>query len=142
MHQRNPGSRYSKKCPFCKIIHPVSAKEKSFSQNKYILNQIKRKSKEEKQQSAQLCEEHGKEPSLFCKEPGCQMPICIMCLRRHHRTHDIVEIEEMEALMKDVKIVQTNLVEKRKVLLKVLKEVEEKTKKCVTALNKKIVAIE
>ena len=80
----------SLRCPFDKITHPAKQKEKSFSQN--ILNQIRRISMEEKQKISRRREEHGKELSLFCKEPGCQTPICVTCLRCHHRKHDFVWI--------------------------------------------------
>ena len=129
------------RCPFDNTLHIAKYKEKSFSQNKYILYQMKRKSAEEKQRKNK-CEEHGKELSLFCKERACQTPICVTCLRRHHRKHDFVEIgEEMDALLEDIGRVQTNLQEKRKVLLNLREDVQEKTESCVTALNRKKIEI-
>ena len=53
------------------------------------------KSKEEKvPQGYNRCRDHGKELSLFCQEPDCQIPICQTCLTKYHRKHDIVELEE------------------------------------------------
>ena len=70
------------------------------------------------------------------------MPICVACLRRHHRTHDFVEIEEeTEALMKNIEIVQSNLRQKKKLLLNTLEDVEKETEKCVTDLKKKHIEI-
>ena len=124
------------KCPFDNLVHPALENEKSFSQNKYILNQIKI---EKRRQPSKRCEEHGKELTLFCKEPGCQMPICVACLKHHHRIHDFVEIEEaMEALMKDTERVQTRLQAKKKALLNVQEDIKQKTEKCFTTLNKNV----
>ena len=130
------------RCPFDKITHPAKDNEKSFSQNKYILNQMKRISTEKIQRTESRCEEHGKELTLFCKEQGCQTPICVTCLRRYHRKHDFVEMEEqMEAFMEDIEHVQSNLLEKRSVLQNLQQDVEEKTEKCVSKLSKRIIEI-
>ena len=32
---------------------------------------------------SERCEEHGKELNLFCREPGCQMHICVSCFEQH-----------------------------------------------------------
>ena len=38
--------------------------------------------------------DHGKELTLFCKEPQCQTLICSVCLTKRHRKHDIVDADE------------------------------------------------
>ena len=93
-------------CPECREKHKAKNKEKSFPQNKYLLVQVKRKPTEVRNQEAkpkekELCEEHGKELVLFCKETECQKPICLSCLRKKHKNHNVTDIEgeQGEALM-------------------------------------------
>ena len=84
-------------CPECRAKHDAKNEEKSFPQNKYLLTQIKRKPTEasqlkSEQNENELCEKHGKELVLFCKEPGCQKPICLSCLIKYHQRHEVMGI--------------------------------------------------
>ena len=82
-------------CPECRKRHKAGNKEKTFPQNKYILTNIRRKQEEDEQEKAvKICNEHGKELNLYCKK--CLTPICQRGLSRHHRGHDVVELEEAE----------------------------------------------
>ena len=67
-------------CPEGRAKHDAKNEEKSFPQNKYLLMQIKRIPTEAKELKSErngkeLCEEHGRELVLFCKELGCQKPM-------------------------------------------------------------------
>ena len=75
------------KCPECRADHAVVNKERSFPQNKYLLINIKRRHLKapEEPKIIEVCEEHGKELILFCREVGCKKPICPICLTKQHR---------------------------------------------------------
>ena len=129
-------------CPECRAKHDAKNEEKSFPQNKYLLIQIKRKPTEAKELKSernvkQLCEEHGKELVLFCKEPGCQKSICPSCLKMYHRRHDVTEIEDetREVLMKNITFVEKNLKEKVTILNGAKKDVHTKTEVCLNDLE-------
>ena len=85
-------------CPECRAKHDARNKEKSFPQNKYLLIQINRKPTETRElqserREKELCEEHGKVVVLFCKETGCQKPICVLCFKKYHKRHDIIDVD-------------------------------------------------
>ena len=137
--------RYQRlECPECRAKHDAKNEEKSFPQNKYLLMQIKRKPTEVKelkseQSEKELCEEHGKELVLFCKEHGCQKPICLSCLKKYHRRHDVIEIEDetREVLMKKITLFEKNLKEKIAILNGAKNDVKRKTEVCVIDLEKR-----
>ena len=129
-------------CPECREKHEAKKEEKSFPQNKYILTQIKRKSAEEQTKACefQKCIDHEKELSnLFCREPGCGMPICRLCLIKDHRKHDVINIEkqEKEVLMKDLVRTDINLETKVEMMSQAKKDIEEGTKSFVEEIKKK-----
>ena len=106
-------------CPECRMKHRVVDDVRTFPQNKYILINIKRKREESAKEAAQKevakCEEHGRELILFGKRSECQKAICLTCLTKYHREHDVVDIveEEKEALASKVEIILQNLKEKK-----------------------------
>ena len=128
-------------CPECREKHEAKKEEKSFPQNKYLLTQIKRKSSKEQQTAHefQKCEEHGKELSLFCKEPDCGKPICRLCLRKHHKRHDVVDIEEQEkeTLMRDLLRIDMNLGTKVEMMSQAKKNIGERTKSVIEKIKTK-----
>ena len=82
-------------CPECRKRHKAGNKERIFPQNKYILTNVRRKKEEDEQAKARnICDEHVKELSLYCKK--CEISICQKCLSRHHRGHDVMELEDAE----------------------------------------------
>ena len=82
-------------CPECRNKHKAGNKERTFPQNKYILTNIRRKKEEDEQAKAvKICDDHGKELSLYCKK--CLTSICQRCLSRFHRSHDVAELEDAE----------------------------------------------
>ena len=128
-------------CPECREKHEAKKEEKSFTQNKYILTQIRRKSSQEQPpvHEFQKCEEHGKELSLFCKETDCGKPICRLCLRKHHKRHDVVDIEEQEkeTLMRDLLRIDMNLGTKVQMMSEAKKNIGERTKSVIEEIQKK-----
>ena len=65
---------------------------------------IKRKNTEQQTPSEfEKCEEHRKELNLFCLNSECYKAVCRTCLRKKHKKHDIIDIEEheKETLMRD-----------------------------------------
>ena len=129
-------------CPECRGKHEAKKEEKSFPQNKYILTQIKRKSSQEQPKAFefQKCEEHIKELSnLFCKEFGCGKPICRLCLRKHHKKHDVVNIEEQEkdVVIRDLMRIDMNLETKVDMMSQAKKNIGERTKSVTEEIKKK-----
>ena len=123
------------KCPECRAKHGARKEEKSFPQNKYLLMQIKRKPINVRVRGAQrsnkeICVEHNRELVLFCKEPECLEPVCLLCLKNDHRRHDVVGIvdEKGEVLMMMISFIEKNLKEKVAVLNSVKDDVNRKTK--------------
>ena len=126
-------------CPECRKRHRVVDNEvKTFPQNKYILPNIRRKEtdivkNDQTSETLPLCERHGKELILYCKRPECLTIICQTCLTRHHRGHDVVEIEEAEkeALFKKIEVFVKDLEERKGNILEVKKNIEEDSMECV-----------
>ncbi len=144
------------KCPECKALYPAPNGAKTFPQNKYIVNHLRKMAKiESKTESAEekavasvegsedkennkearkedVCREHKKDIVLFCND--CKTPLCLDCLTNYHNKHDVVSIEtERERAEKE-------RVEKREELLKNLKEELEdltKTREAVTETHQK-----
>ena len=100
-------------CPECRSKHEAKNEERSFTQNKYILSQLKRSCAGDRKEEHYFprCEEHGKEVNLFCKQAGCNKSICRSCLSRNHLGHKVVEIEEQktEALLRNIKTIEKHL---------------------------------
>ena len=128
-------------CPECREKHEAKKEEKSFPQNKYILTQIKRKSWKEQPTTYefQKCEEHKKTQNIFCKEPGCNKPICRTCLRIKHKEHDFTDMEELEeeTLIIEVVKMKANLETKVKIICDAKNNIEEKNREVVEQIKKK-----
>ena len=80
------------------------------------------------------CQKHGKEQSVFCNETGCQMPICLMCLKDVHKGHDFSELEEVAeecvAILEDVRLMKDTLHKKKEDFAKVQKIVAQNCQEC------------
>ena len=131
-------------CPECRAKHEAPREEKSFPQNKYLLIQVKRKSGNEgkvkpDREKKELCEEHRKELILFCNETECKKPICLVCLKRFHKRHEVVDIvdEKRESLKKKISFIEKNFREKINDLNIAKREVSKKTQVCLDDLEKK-----
>ena len=128
-------------CSECEEKHEAKQEEESFPQNKYILSQIKTKSwkKQPIAHEFQKCEEHGNTLNIFCKEPGCNKPICRSCLTKQHQKHEVTLIEELEkeALARDVVKMKVNLETKVKIMCDARKNIGGKCKEVVDEIKKK-----
>ena len=127
-------------CPECRKKHEAKKEEKSFPQNKYILAQIKRKpSKQPTTIEFEKCEEHGKELSLYCKEPDCGKIICRLCLGKHHKRHNVIAIEEQrkDVLMRDLARIDLNLGTKVEMISEAKKNIGERTQSVIDKIKKK-----
>ena len=127
-------------CPECREEDEAKKQKKSFQQNKYIIVQMSRKKKIEKEEvsKVEICAEHGKEVIFFCEEENCKKPICKTCLTKEHKKHDIIEIEEKkkEELLKNIGNIKKDLTEKISILSQAKDELLEKTKVTVNDLKK------
>ena len=123
-------------CPECRQKHEVTNKEKIFPQNKYLLNQIKKK--ESTVPEFHKCNEHGKELNLFCRKSGCNKPICRICLRKHHKEHDVIDNEEQEkeVIMKELKEMRFNLEAKLSILSVAKRDIQEKANAAIEEIKK------
>ena len=142
-------------CPECRIKHPAPGGTRTYPQNKYIVANIQLTRRatpsvvlniQETEQEFPLaerfskCAAHGKEVSLYCYGNKCQKAICQLCLIKHHRNHDVVDIHE--ELKEKGKIFSENLQKLKEVLegkkskmLEAKKDIKKKNKLCVSQLQ-------
>ena len=121
--------RKSLTCPQDRKKHAAVNGVKSFSQNKYIVTNLVRKAGAQFQ--FEICKQHGREVSLYCREPRCQKPICSMCLISEHKTHSIVDVlqeqeEQAEKLFGIVKLLTTQLQSYKTKVLTLKKKLKHK----------------
>ena len=92
------------------------------------------------------CRTHGKTLDLFCKAPGCETPICALCLIRDHSSH-VDQVGETDAerqrqeYMRDavrraVEESRAALVKRMNRLMGVKGDVEARTRACVSKLRR------
>ena len=69
-------------------------KRRASPQNKYLITQIRHKQevREPEPEAVPKCKDHGKELVLFCREEGCKVPVCPLCVANHLK-HEILDIE-------------------------------------------------
>ena len=82
-------NKKSLRCPECRRHHQAQYGLRSFPQNKYVLAHIKTT-----KQKFEKCQEHDAELSLFCKNTKCRKAICQLCMIKHHKVHDVVDMRE------------------------------------------------
>ena len=102
--------------------------------------------KESKPEVVPKCEEHGKELVLYCREEGCKVSVCPMCVANHLK-HEIMDIEtgmkeEIKEKMRhdfieEVARVSTDLEDRLKQISALKESVAEKTEKCLKDIEKK-----
>ena len=128
-------------CPECRKKHGVFGNGvKTFPQNKYILAHIRKKEadivkNDQMSETLSQCEEHGKELVLYCQE--CLISICLPCLTRNHRGHDVIEIEEAEreTLLARIEVFVNDLEERKGNIFEVEKNTEEERMECVKKIK-------
>ena len=88
-------------CPTCKKKFKIPYGSKSVPENAYIINTLKILQKK-KEETFELCKEHRRELSLFCKGNFCGMVICQLCMLESHNGHPVTDVvkEYQEALQK------------------------------------------
>ena len=74
-------------CPQDRQGHPAFQGARSFPQNKYILNHLKRQ--EEKGELFEVCRRHKKKMFFYCKD--CKVVICPVCIQQKHQKHRIID---------------------------------------------------
>ena len=132
------GTGNSLECPQCGIEHTRQNDVKNIQENKYIISYIKKMAEaqpaemvEKPDMGRKQCSKHGKELNIFCNQSGCQMPICLMCLKDEHKAHDFCDLQEVAeersaSVLDDVRSMKKILQEKKEDLLAVQKIVTQK----------------
>ena len=88
-------------CPQDRQKHKAERGVKSFSQNKYIVAYLKREIKENVVEYDE-CSAHGLKIVLYCKNKGCEIAVCPICMSEKHLTHQVVNIlEEQKCKLTD-----------------------------------------
>ena len=135
------GEGSSFECPQCGTTHSAENGIENIQENKYIIRYIKKmaegqQEKKDKTESwKRECQKHGKEQSLFCNESGCQKPICLLCLKNEHKTHDFGDLQEVAeercaAILDDVRSMKETLQKKKDDLLASQKIVAQNCQEC------------
>ena len=136
------GTGSSLECPQCGIEHTRQNDVKNVQENKYIISYIKKMAEaqpaemvEKPDMGRKQCSKHGKELNIFCNQSGCQMPICLMCLKDEHKAHDFCDLQEVAeersaSVLDDVRSMKKILQEKKEDLLAVQKIVTQNCQEC------------
>ena len=140
-------------CPECRVKHEATGGRRSFPQNKYIITHIKKKSTVTPSTTQEsvgevfvgedfgVCTQHGRELSLYCKEAGCQKPVCPLCKARFHKNHECLDLdrvrERCKPLMADIKSIKEDIQQNKEKLLTRKREVMEKNTECMALIKKK-----
>ena len=93
------------------------------------------------EQNDDLCQEHQWKLNLFCKEPGCETPICVQCLYDSHKNHDFGNLEEVvpkrcEALLRDVQSMKEKLQSNKDKLITVQNKENTNFSTCIDNIRK------
>ena len=107
-------------CPECRKRFRGTG-VKSFQQNRYILANIKKQGCQGKTQATERCKEHGKDFAFYCQNMTCQKNVCPSCMLKSHKSHNLVEIEEVRkkaALTAKLDSIKKDLEEEKAAILK------------------------
>ena len=127
-------------CPECRVKHPANNGVRTFTQNKYILTSMRRKSFRKSLELAKnipKCEAHGEELVLFCTQSECLKPICLSCLTSEHAGHKVVDVKEgeKELLYSKVEYLRKSIQSKKYQIAYAKAEVEKNNESCVAKLK-------
>ena len=76
---------------------------------------------------------------MFCREKGCQVPICVSCMTTSHNKHDVIDLADAEeALVQRVETLRELLSNNADTLLQTKEDVRVKTKLTVDELQKQL----
>ena len=130
-------------CPECREKHDAPKGVKTFQQNKYVITYIRNKRKSPEVAAPlerKQCPDHGEQLIMFCRESGCEKPICHLCLIKSHKFHDFVDLEEerkenYRCLMKDMEEVSKILTMNKKKIQTVQGDFEERYERSLKLLK-------
>ena len=113
-------------CVECRKKHAIQ----TFPQNKYILKLLETK-------HFNMCQVHGRELSLYCKEKNCSKAICPICLIEGHIGHQLADVidQEKETLTEKVKDLMDDLKGEQKKLANADREIREKNQYTLSKLK-------
>ena len=80
-------------CPQDRQGHPARIGAKSFRQNRYILNNLKRQGNKEETcagEASEKCELHGQKLMFYCEK--CEQIICPACIIVKHQQHNVIDV--------------------------------------------------
>ena len=86
-------------CPQDNQNHRAVKGAASFPQNRYILRPVK--DSLSSIDEFETCERHNRLKTLYCKDMGCNRPVCQLCMLQNHKTHDVEDIVEVIENMRD-----------------------------------------
>ena len=137
----------SLECPECRSKHCGERGLRSFPQNKYILSHRRTigtivQKESNPRERFQNCKYHGKELSLFCKSSDCQMAICQLCMIKHHKTHEVTDIDEdrnvkFEALVSCIGSLTKDLQTFKKSMVAAKQKLKSEHATCTSTLEKR-----
>ena len=78
-------------CPICRKKFETEIGTMPGLENSYIMNTLKILARN-KEERFQLCKEHKRERSLFCKGNQCGKVICQLCHLESHNGHNVVDV--------------------------------------------------
>ena len=133
-------------CPECRVKHEATSRTRTFPQNKYIVTHLQKKQTTEAKAhkiisdgSCEMCPDHGREKILFCKDTRCKKSVCPICFARHHRNHQFIDLEaqkkKCEPLLTNIETLNTDLLEKRRLLVSIKEETENQKLACGKAVK-------
>ena len=124
-------------CPECGMEHAVENGTRSFPGNSFSPNNQKSNSHSNAKPVEPRCKEHGKHPSIYCKEPYCKKTI--LYLQTHHLNADIVDVDtedkEIEALFTNLETAAENLRFYKGRILTVKEDIDKKNASCLDKLK-------
>ena len=71
----------------------------SLPQNRYILRPVKENLNSIDE--FETCERHNRLKMMYCKDVGCNRPICQLCMLQNHKTHDVEDVMEVIEIMRE-----------------------------------------
>ena len=86
-------------CPQDNQKHTAVKGAICFPQNRYILRPVK--DSLNSIDEFETCERHNRLKTLYCKDVGCNRPVCQLCMLQKHKTHDVEDIVEVIENMRE-----------------------------------------